>query len=32
MNNKQKITATILSIIGIVLIINQVINDFEFVL
>ncbi len=32
MNNKQKITATVLTIIGIVLIVNQVINDFEFVL
>jgi len=32
MNKQQKITATILTIIGLVLIVNQVINDFEFVL
>jgi hypothetical protein len=32
MNNKQKITLVIISIIGLRLIINQIINNFNFVL
>ena len=32
MNNSQKVTLTIMTVIGLALVVNQVINNFNFVL